>query len=147
MKTIEQDAARLAVLFDLGMVDAQEVINWADNAIISAGKPSYELIELSVSSPSNISKSLRSLSLGADVWTGISDALPFILKVLEEKPELARVVAREFYRLAVAENYSVPERYSFFVRADDDFDLAEAGVFVFGEVYRRFIDNIRRAVT
>lgn len=146
MKTIEQDAARLAFLFDLGMVSAQEVITWADDAIVRLEKPSHALIELSVSSPSSLSTALRSLAVSTDVWAGVSEALPFVLKALEEKPHLARRVAREFYHLVKSANYRVPERYSFFMRADDDFDLAESGMFVFDEVYQRFIEDIRTAV-
>lgn len=146
MKTVEQDAARLAFLFDLGIVSAGEVIAWADDAIIRTAKPKHELIELSLSAPSDVSKALRLLSVEIDVWTGVSAALPFVLEVLEEKPEVSRAVAREFYHLAVSQNYTVPKHYSFFLRADDDFDLAESGMFVFDEVYQKFIADIRTAI-
>jgi hypothetical protein len=143
MKTIQNEAARLAFLLNLGIVSAKEVIAWADEAIVAGDRPSSALIDLSVSAPARIPNALRELGLGVDAWTTVKEAMPCVLREVEKKPELARVVAREFYHIAVSENYIVPKRYSFFIRSDDDFDLAESGVLVYGEVYKGFIEDIR----
>jgi len=149
MKTINQDAARLAFLFNLGIINSDEVISWADAAIIKEDKPSYELIEVSTSdrnSPASVSNALSSLCIESDVWTTVSDSLPTILAVVEKKKEMAPLVARAFYHIAISLNYTVPNRYSFFTSAEDLFDLADSGFFTFDEIYHDFVDDIRKAM-
>jgi hypothetical protein len=149
MKTLNQDAARLAFLFDLGIIKADEVIQWADAAIIKSVRPSYELIEVSTCSPeskSAMSDLLRLIAIGSDIWATVTDSLPSILAYIEIKKEMAPVVARAFHQIVKSQDYTVPDRYSFFIGADDNFDLVDSGIFVFDEVYHDFINDIRNAI-
>jgi hypothetical protein len=51
MKTHAQDASRLKVLHQLGIVSGQQVIAWADHVIAESAKPDSTLIDLSLTAP------------------------------------------------------------------------------------------------
>jgi hypothetical protein len=143
MNTIPEEAARLYFLLDLGLVRDADVILWADDAIVSADKPSSALIDLAVSGPENLSSTLRTVALGIDPLTAINLAMPVVLREIEKKPELARVIARKFFDVAFSEGSSLPSRYTFFKHCDEDFYLAECGIYDYVEVHKKFIEQLR----
>ena len=146
MQDIRNDAARLSLLHDFGVISANEVVRWADDLIVSEAKPCQELIDLSTSSAKGVGDALRSLARGADVWLPIEAALPRILEFVTAKPDQAPIAARAFYHIAVDQKYEVPKTLRFFLNAEDDFDLAESGIYRFDEVYHRFVDAIKAAI-
>ena len=146
MKDIRNDAARLSFLHDIGIVSPAEVVAWADALIVSEEKPSQELIELSTSSVKMIGDVLRHMALDADAWAPLEEALPAVLRYVLEQPSSAPVVARAFYHIAIAQRYEVPDQFRFILSADDDFDLAESGVFRLEDVYPRFVNDIKAAI-
>ena len=146
MKDLRNDAARLALLHDIGIVSSDEIVGWADDLIVSEDKPSQELIELSTSSPKAVGDALRSLAVGSDVWRPVEDALPTILDAVVAQPDRAPVVAKAFYHIAVAQKYEVPGSLRFILSAEDDFDLADSGVYLIADVYPRFIEDLKAAI-
>jgi hypothetical protein len=146
MKDIRNDAARLSLLHDIGVVSPAEIVCWADDLIVSEEKPSQELIELSTSSGKIVGDALRTLSVGAEVWRPVEDALPKILEFVTAKPDHASIAARAFYHIAVAQKYEVPDSLRFILSAEDDFDLAASGVYLFADVYPRFIEDMKAAI-
>jgi hypothetical protein len=146
MKDVPNDAARLSLLHDIGIVTSAEIVRWADDLIVSEEKPSYELIELSTSSGKNVRDALQALTAGADVWRPVEDALPRILEFVTTQPERAPIVARAFYHIAVTQKYKVPDHFRFILGAEDDFDLIASGVFVLADVYPDFVGDIKAAI-
>jgi len=147
MKDARNDAARLSFLHDVGIVSSDEIVQWADAFIVSEDKPSQELIELSTSSIKSVGDALRHMALGADVWSPIEDALPKVLQHVIDQPTSAPIIARAFYRIAVAQRYEVPEHFRFILCAEDDFNLAESGVYKADEAYQWFVDGLKAAMT
>ncbi len=146
MTTQPQAAARLRVLHQLGIASGQQVISWTDGVIEQAAKPDTALIDLSLTAPEStyeIDKILGILSAGCDLWDTMDDVLPDIRERCLADKGFAAVAARFFYSISVQERYSVPDRFSYFMSADDDFDLAESGVLRFDEVYERFIEDLK----
>ena len=146
MSDLQNDAARWALLLDIGAARPDEIVRWADSVIVAEAKPRQELIELSTSAENRIGDALRVLARGADVWRPVDAALPTILDFVEAHPERAPIVARVLYHLAVSERYEVPDSLRFILGAEDDFDLASSGILVLDDVYRRFLDDLRSAV-
>jgi hypothetical protein len=150
MKEVQNEAARLALLYDLGIIASDVVIRWADDLIVGSPKPSQELIELSVSradDPASVSGALRSVAAGADVWSPVEAALPEILDFISAHPDRAPLAAKAFYHIAVEQKYVVPDSLRFFLRSEDDFDLADSGVYPLLDVYQRFVGDLRAAIS
>ena len=146
MTSHAQDIARLRVLHQLGVVSGQEVIAWADQVIAESAKPDSTLIDLSLTAPDSaydIDQILGILSSERDIWETMADVMPKIRERCISDRKFAPIAARFFYNISVQKQYSVPDRFSYFLSADDDFDLAESGVLRPDEVYQRFIDNLK----
>jgi hypothetical protein len=145
MNDLRNDAARLSLLHDIGIVPSDEIVRWADDLIVSEEKPSQELIELSTSSPKAVGDALRALSVGAEVWLPVEEALPKILDHVVAHPDSAPIVARALYHIAVTQKYEVPDSLRFTLGAEDDFDLAASGVLLHADVYAGFLEDLRAA--
>ena len=145
--TIKNEAARLVLLLDVGVVTDAEVIAWADSLIVQIDKPSGMLIDLSLAKGGGIRDALSSLAEGVDVWPTVGWAMPALIDYVTKHREKAVTVASAFYHIAVEQRYEVPAKYGFFNSAEDDFALAEEGVFVFEEVYARFLEDMRRSIS
>lgn len=146
MKSIQNDAAQLSFLHDIGIVSSDEVVRWADALIVSEEKPSHELIALSTSARGMVGDVLRHMAVGADVWSPVEATLPKILQHVIEQPTSAAIVARAFYHIAVTQRYEVPKHFRFILSAEDDFALAESGVYEADKVYQWFVEDIRAAI-
>jgi hypothetical protein len=145
-KVVQNEAARLSLLHDIGIVSSEEVVRWADELIVGEPKPSREVIELSTASSKDVSDAIKALSTGADVWLPVENALPRILEFVTAHPDHAPIVARAFYHIAVTQKYEVPDSLRFILSADDDFDLAASGVYLLADVYPWFIDGLKTAI-
>lgn len=143
--TIKNEAARLVILLDVGVVSGAEVIAWADSLIVQMAKPSGILIDLSLAKGGGIRDALSSMAEGADLWPTVGLAMPALIDYVTQHREKAAIMAGVFYHIAVAQQYEVPDKYGFFNSAEDDFALAQEGVFVFEEVYSRFLEDMRRS--
>jgi len=146
MSDLRNDAARWALLLDIGAVQPEEIVRWADRLIVAEAKPSQELIELSTSAEGKVGDAVRVLAHGADVWRPLEEALPAILDFVSARADRAPLVARAFYHVAVSQNYEVPDSFRFILGAEDDFDLADSGISSFDDVYRQFLDDLKEAV-
>lgn len=97
--------------------------------------------------PRFLQDGLTRLAEGADVWSTVGLAMSAQIAHVTQHREKAEIVASVFYHIAVKQRYEVPARYGFFNSAEDDFSLAEEGVFVFEEVYARLLEDMRRAIS
>ena len=146
MSDLQNDAARWALLLEIGAVRPEEIIRWADGVIVAEAKPSQELIELSTSAEERVGDALQVLAHGADVWRPLEEALPSILDFVAARADRAPVVAKAFYHIAVSQKYEVPDSFRFILGAEDAFDLADSGISRFDDVYREFVDDIKAAI-
>ncbi len=146
MKGMRNEAAKLALLHDIGAIASDEVIRWADSLIESQDQPSQDLIELATAPEGKIGDELHRLALGSDTWRPVEQALPEILRFITAHPGKAPIVARAFYHIAVSQGYQVPDRLRFILSAEDDFDLATSGIYHLDEVYGWFIESLREAI-
>jgi hypothetical protein len=144
MSAINQDAQRMSLLFQYGVVPADEVIAWADSWIVRMDSPPDSLFELSSTSPSNtgdILACLRQLSAGADFWIAFRAALPRLRDYVASHRDRAESIADHLYRTACSfQDSGVPDDLRFVWRFDDAFSLAREGIYGDSEnVYREFV--------
>jgi len=131
MKSIAQDAQRLSLLFQFGVIDAKAAISWADPFIVEMDSPPDLLIQLSTTAPEktgDILSCLRALGLGADFWTAFRSTIPQIRAFIAFHPELAERVADHMSFIACTVG-DVPEDLFFINRYDDAFLLARQDMY------------------
>jgi hypothetical protein len=134
------------LLHDIGVIPAEAIVRWADDQIVSQEHPAAALIELSTAPRHRVRDTLSEVAAGADIWRPIFAALPDILAYVSAEPDRAPIVADALYHVAVSQRYIVPDGLRFILSADDDFSLAQSGVFVFDDVYHRFLADIRAEI-
>lgn len=144
--SLNDEAARLGLLLDVGAISSAEVIAWADFQIIESPKPCSDLIDISLTKERSVRDALLRIAVGANTWSSVAMAMPALLEFVGRNPNKAALVASAFYHIAVEQRYEVPAEFSFFNSAEDDFALANDGVFDKDEVYSRFVENMRRSI-
>jgi hypothetical protein len=148
MLTIAQDAQRISLLFEYGVVSGTDVVGWSDSVILQMDSPPYELIELSLTAPdktADIMSHLHQLSAGSDFWSALRSAMPQIRNFVVARPEQASSIAHHLFFTAVLNPDNVPKDLSFMFRYDDEFWLAEGGIHRDPEtVHRNFIHELSK---
>ena len=133
MSAIAQEAQRMSLLFEIGVIDAGSVIDWADSQIVAADSPPTSLIELSTTSSERVGdiiSHLHTLAQGADFWPAFRSALSTLHEHVSTHPNDAGRVAGELYRRAAfTAPSSIPPDLRFLYRYGDAFDLAHQGVY------------------
>lgn len=136
MSAIAQEAQRLSLLFEIGVIDAGSVIDWADSQIVAVDSPPIPLIELSATSSERVGdiiSHLHALARGADFWRAFRSALSTLHGHVSAHPSDTERIAGELYRRAVfTAPGNIPDDLSFLYRYGDAFDLAHQGVY--GEI-------------
>jgi hypothetical protein len=149
MQSIVQDAQRLSLLFQYGVLDAGAVIAWADGAIAQMDSPSDSLLELSTTAPdktADILSHLHRLSSGAEFWPALRSAIPQIRDFIVAHPDRADAIANHLFLTACSFGVGdVPDDLHFLYRFDDAFSLAHEGTYGDLEtVYREFIRELEK---
>ncbi len=129
--TLAHDAHRVSLLFQYGVLTSDDVISWADSAIVQMDKPPYSLIELSTTPADKVEdiiSHLRQLSSGSDLWNALRSAIPQIQDFLVAHPDRAESIANHFSRAAYYFG-NVPKDLNFMFRFDDVFSLAREGIY------------------
>src|SRR6185436_13963371 len=147
MQSIAQDAQRLSLLFQYGVLDASTVIAWADTAIVQMDSPPDSLLELSTTAPdktADVLSCLHRLSSGAEFWPALRRAIPHIRDFIVAHPDRAVAIANHLFLTACSFGVSdVPDDLRFVYRFDDAFSLAHEGTYGEPEtVYREFIHEL-----
>lgn len=125
------DAQRLSLLFDYGVVTAHEVIQWADSQIVISESPPGPLIELSTTAPNqtaDVISHLHALSAGADFWQALRAAVPRLHEYLTSNPKDAERIANALYRTVITAR-DVPTDFQFAYLYDDAFSLVRENVY------------------
>jgi hypothetical protein len=149
MQSITQDAQRVSLRFQYGVLDAAAVIAWSDGAIVQMESPPDALLELSTTAPdrtADVLSCLHRLSSGAEFWPALRSALPQLRDFVAAHPDRAESIANHLFltvvRFPVAE---LPDDLHFIYRFDDAFSLAREGTYGDTEtVYREFIHEMER---
>lgn len=149
MQSITQDAQRVSLLFQYGVLDAVAVIAWADEAIVQMESPPEALLELSTTAPhrtADILSSLHRLSSGAEFWPALGSAIPQLRDFVGFHPDRAESIANHLFLTVCGFGVGdVPDDLHFIYRIDDAFSLAREGTYGDTEtVYREFIHEMER---
>ena len=149
MQSIAQDAQRVSLLFQYGVLDASAVIAWADAAIVQMDSPPDSLLELSTTAPdktADVLSCLHRLSSDAEFWSALRSAIPQLRDFVASHPDHAESIANHLFltvcRFPVSE---LPDDLHFIYRFDDAFSLAREGTYGDTEtVYREFVHEMER---
>ncbi|HTV39544.1 MAG TPA: hypothetical protein VMF08_03140 [Candidatus Sulfotelmatobacter sp.] len=88
--SIENDARRMSVLFDYGIINGEEVVAWADSIIVKMDLLPDPLLALSLAAPEktgDIISHLHQLSCNADFWKALRSAIPQIRDFVIAHPD------------------------------------------------------------
>ena len=79
MKSIAHDAQQMGLLFEYGVVTGNEIVAWADSAIVQLDSLPDSLLQLSLTAPDNtadIISHLHLLASGSDFWDALRSVIP-----------------------------------------------------------------------
>jgi len=148
MQSIAQDAQRVSLLFQYGVLNANAVTAWADAAIVQMDTPPDALLELSTTPPDrtvDVLACLHRLSSGAEFWSALRSAMPQLRDFVASHPERAESIANHLFLTACSFVEDVPEDLRFMYRFHDAFSLARDGTYGDTEsVYREFVNELER---
>jgi hypothetical protein len=149
MESITQDAQRVNLLFQYGVLDARAIIAWADAVIVETDSPPDALLDLSTTASdrtADILSCLQRLSEGAEFWPALRSAIPQLRDFVTLHPDRAERIANHLYLTACSFAIGdVPEDLDFIYRFDDAFSLAGEGTYGETEtVYREFVCEMGR---
>jgi hypothetical protein len=149
MQSITQDAQRVSLLFQYGVLDASAVIAWADTAIIQMDSPPDSLLELSTTAPdrtADVLSYLHRLSSGAEFWPALRSAIPQLRDFVVSHPDRAESIANHlFLTVCRFPGPELPDDLHFIYRFDDAFSLAREATYGDTEtVYREFVHEMER---
>ena len=145
MNSIAQDAQRVSLLFEYGILKFGAVISWADATIAGMESPPQLLLELSMTAPErtdNILSSLHGLSEGADFWAAFRNVVPELRAFVASHPEIAEKIANQMYLTACMVG-NLPEDLRFLYYFEDAFSLARQETYGdIGAVYQDFLQEM-----
>ncbi|MDB6016486.1 MAG: hypothetical protein JWR19_975 [Pedosphaera sp.] len=143
-----QDAKRLSLLFDFGVIAEREVIEWADSQIVALASPPDALMQLAVTPPNkteDIITHLHTLGVEAEFCSAFTAALAQLHDHLVSHPADAERIAPDLFNTIYALQTDIPDEFRFVNRYDDAFDLAKSGVCGDTETLRKeFIDELQK---
>lgn len=133
MCALSQDAQRLSLMLQYGVLSGADVVRWADSQIVAQDSPSDALIELATTPTSQIADQLshlRALASGADFWEAFRVLLGALHAHLTVHPERAEDIASELSRTVLwSDPGDVPGDLGFIYHFDDAFSHAREGIY------------------
>jgi hypothetical protein len=149
MQSITQDAQRVSLLFQYGVLDADAVIAWADEAIIEMDSPPDALLALSTTAPdrtADVLSCLHRLSSGAEFWPALRGAIPQLRDFVASHPDRAESIANHLFLTTCSFGVrDVPDDLHFIYRFDDALSLAREGTYGDTDTVRReFVHEMER---
>src|SRR2546425_5390685 len=128
MNSLCQDAQRVSLMFQFGLIRGQAVVDWADSQIIALDSPPPTLIELSttpISRTADLLSHLGALASGADYWEAFRMVLGLFYQRVASHPERTGRLASELYsRLVSTWPRMVPDETPMDLQFLYEFDLA-----------------------
>jgi hypothetical protein len=144
MKAYRQNAENMRLALIAGLVSVPEIVQWADKTLSAQAEYDDDLADLSLaihSLPQDVEAILRRLAAGADLYEGIRSLAGRMHRALLKDRARARDFTRILEQLWIETRYIVPEDLRFITGVDDEFALAEQGVY--GTVEGAIDDLIR----
>lgn len=131
MRPYTQEALELKTAFEAGLCDRKEIVQWADRILMEYDYDD-DLVNVSISS-SVSDKEFYSLLNRIAVCGDEIKAMRFTLRrmyhALHANPHRGRQFTRFLESFRISQNYDLPEDLSFIDRVDDEFELAERGLY------------------
>ena len=132
MKTYAQQAETRRIELIAGLISVRDVIAWADQIIASHPEYDDDIANLSLAgnkTPQDIESDLHRLAAGAEPFEAIRVVMGRMHDVLLADASRARDFTRVLEHLWVQNDFEVPEDMQFIVGIDDEFSLAEQGIY------------------
>ena len=147
MRPYSQQAHVLKLGLEAGIVEHEEVIDWADGILLNYD---YDDDVANIALAANASpKELMSL-LGkviddSDVLVAIRCTMGSMYEILQAHPEKAHDFARFLENFWIQRGYEVPQDMSFMAGIEDVFQLAEQGIYgTVADARRSLVDSLAK---
>ena len=142
-----KQAAYYRLALQLGTTPVSDVVRWVDSRIIAEDQPAETLLDLSLvcdSHPLDVIQKLGELSGSVTEFEVFATVLADAHARLVNDPGFGRSLAKNLYHLYVAWDY--PDDFGHFGAFDDDYALADLGIFTAEDAYRRILEYTGRFV-
>ena len=131
MRPYSQQAFELKMGIEAGVVTSSEVISWADETL---SKHDYDDDLANISMASEASPKDLIILIGQvvdqrDEIQAMRNVMGRIYKVLKQQPERAHSFTRFLERFWIEQDYDVPKDMDFICGVDDEFALAQQGIY------------------
>ncbi len=146
MTSYREEALEFKLLLEAGLVDAPEVIEWADKTLLNCGDYDDDLANICLAenaTPKKLIPLLNKLASGLEEWDAMRRVLGRMYDDLHRNPDNARVFAQFLERFCVRHGYNLPDDMGFIYGIEDYVLLAEQGVLGTTEqVVKTFLDDL-----
>jgi len=132
MRPYSQIALELKLSIEAGLVEPVEIIAWADDTLMANKKYDDDLANISIASdirPKNLMILLGRLVDQADEYAAMRRTMARMHDALLSDPYRAHEFTRFLESFWIKHGYNVPSDMSFIVGIEDDFQLAEQGIY------------------
>jgi hypothetical protein len=147
MRQYSDKALEMKLSLEAGLIDVKDVIAWADTVF---AKVEYDddlanVCMASKSSPKQMLSLLNSLIDDHEEWPAARRVMIRMYEVLLQNPRRSREFTSFLEQFWNRHNYSVPEDIGFIAGIDDEFSLAEQGVYGTVELAKEsLLANLRK---
>jgi hypothetical protein len=131
MKQYIQEAENLRLTLIAGIVNMQDIVQWADSTLIELDHYNDDLANISLASkslPQEVDSILKQLGQGADKHEAIRNLLGLMHGILRKDRTRASDFIGVLDRLWIESDCNVPKDLGFMTVIDDEFYLAEQGI-------------------
>ena len=147
MRPYSLEAFELKMSIEAGVVDASEVISWADQTLAQCDYDD-DLANISMASKAScqdLISLLEHIIDKRDKIPAMRRVMGRIYRVLKHQPERAYSFTHFLERFWIDQAYDVPEDMNFICGIDDEFALAQQGVYGnLNELTKSLIDNLSK---
>lgn len=131
MRPYSEKALEMKLMLQAGLTDVKEIIDWADS-ILADVEYDDDLANVCLAestSAKNMLPLLNRLIDEEEEWPAVRKVMIRMYEVLSRNPERSKSFVRFLEQFWVRHNYSVPDDIEFIAGIDDEFSLAEQGVY------------------
>lgn len=130
--SVDDQIAYLREALELRVLEVSDIVQWADDQIITRENPAYELIELALMSDSNRYDTASQLLRVGTPNLSRAEVLPYVLAKAHERllvdPDFGKVLAEGLYQSWFRSNYDFPDALSLCGYFEDAYSLAESEI-------------------
>lgn len=146
MLSLVQQAEVRRQELSLGLISVSEVVQWADAMLAEMVEYDDDLVNVSLAGdfcPQDVVGLLRRLTVGADEFEAMRSVLGTLHGFLLKDDSQARAFTNALEGFWIDHGFELPEDLRFIAGLDDDFGLAEDGIYgTRDETLARLIDNL-----